>query len=283
MFALRAPQASRPLIAATLLAASGLSAAAQPATLLHEFSFNNNGAVTTVTTAHTGTLMGGARVADGVLTLAQAGDYVIFQEALVPLADDHDLSSWSVSAWVRATAPLSGVYNTFFSAAGDASYFSGMQLSLINDGSPYGRAFAYTSVNFGMSLPDPESFGAGWHHVAAVFSANRGTLYVDGQYANGMDYGDRGDNPAAILNNSVTTFGRAGARLYGAGPEQFIGQLDDIRIYRGGLTELQVRAQYDAGPSPLSAVPEPTSATLALLGLAGLAGLAGCRRRHNQG
>jgi hypothetical protein len=174
---------------------------------------------------------------------------------------------------------LKGFFSTFFSAAGDPGHHSGMQLSLLRTGDGRGAPLAYTGVNYGMSLSRLTPLDDGWHHVAAVFSANRGTLYVDGQYVNGLHYEGRAFNPDSILNNAVTHFGRAGSRLYANGDEQFIGQLDDIRIYSGGLTALQVGDQFNAGPSPLSAVPEPASTTLALLGLAALAGLRRLRQR----
>jgi hypothetical protein len=107
-----------------------------------------------------------------------------------------------------------------------------------------------------------------WHHVAAVQSGGTlGTvsLYIDG-VLQGVAYNGANGSSTAINTiagtNTVTIGGSTHATTY-----NFLGSIDEVRIYDEALTQEQVQALM---------VPEPSAALLAVAA----GGLLARRRRH---
>lgn len=93
---------------------------------------------------------------------------------------------------------------------------------------PSGKIFAYEA---GKSTFYGKSLDAGWHHIAALRSANQLLLYVDGKKVSqkeipeNMPFHLTGDKPLRI---------GAGANDY------FLGSMKELRLYQRALTEEEI-------------------------------------------
>jgi hypothetical protein len=97
---------------------------------------------------------------------------------------------------------------------------------------PSGRIFAFEA---GRTAGWGHSFPAGWHHVAAVRSKDRLTLYVDGS---------RVAESAAFDASGFALDGNALLRI-GSGPsDHFHGRLADLRLYSRALQPDQIRQTF---------------------------------------
>lgn len=247
------------LAAIAASALTGTTASAQTATLVHHFDFSADATskVGGLTTA-TGTLAGNATISGGALQLSGAAWVDLIP--VVPVAADYNSSTWTVSVWARSTlAPgARGVILSQGALQGFDPDF-GMGVTASADGS--GMAFAlnrsgWSGGGYGR-VADP---GA-WTLYTTVMSHFSGALFLNGvfQSANGNSlYPCCYQSQAARIGREVANFG-----------SQFAGEIDDLRIYRGTLSTEQMLAQAAAGPSAVSAVPEPSQA--ALLAMGGLA------------
>lgn len=87
-----------------------------------------------------------------------------------------------------------------------------------------------------VSAPDPT--GGQWHHLAVTYSqtTQEGALYIDGL-------------PVQKLNLGSFTPLTAGSLYLGRDPvsgKSFLGNLDDVRIYKKALSPAEIRAVHDA-------------------------------------
>jgi hypothetical protein len=95
---------------------------------------------------------------------------------------------------------------------------------------PSGRIYRYQA---GVNAMHGESFPVGWHHVAAVRQDRRLLLYLDGKLvAQSSEFDPRDYN----LDSSAPLQIGFGENDY------FSGQLSDVRVYRGALTESDISA-----------------------------------------
>lgn len=92
----------------------------------------------------------------------------------------------------------------------------------------------------------PRLDGNTWRHIAVTYNVSDGTtmnsikLYIDGQYyANQPDSGDSFNSEATIINTSTATNLRVGSAAYN-GNYDWIGELDDIRVYSKALTAEEI-------------------------------------------
>jgi len=190
-----------------------------------------------------------------------------------PMTEDYGSSSWTVSTWLRQTAsnvPYS--YATVIGAGGNPDFLPGYNVSLSSYGEAQAVPVMFQGTGYGVAASGTAVSLGDWHHVAIVASSLAATLYVDG-----IQVGSGGSSlkfTPNFINIGTTRFGRQ-VLDYG---QQFTGQMDDVRIYAGGLTAQAVSAEYLAGRNVMAAVPEPASYALFALGLVALR-LASLRRR----
>lgn len=93
---------------------------------------------------------------------------------------------------------------------------------------PSGKIFSWSAGRVAMA---DRSLPAGWHHVAAVKSDDRLSLYVDGK---------RIAQSSAFDTADYDLSGTGPLRI-GLGPNDFFsGRLSDVRLYRGALTAEQI-------------------------------------------
>lgn len=247
------------LAALALPALATFSVQAQAVTLVHQFDFTTDAIsrVGSVTTA-TGTLSGGASVSGGTLHLS--GDAWVDLPPVVPVAGDYNASTWTVSVWARSAMPA-GQTGEFLSQGAYTGYLPDFDLGVVTRADGSGGAFANNRSGWGGGASGNVADAGGWNLYTAVMSHFSATLYVNGVYQSG---GGNGMYPCCYTSQTAR-IGRAVANFGG----QFAGEIDDLRIYSGTLTPDAILAQYAAGPSAASAVPEPTPALM--LGLGGLA------------
>lgn len=121
-----------------------------------------------------------------------------------------------------------------------ASFVESFRFWLRADGTVRFGAAAPGSVTSTVAVND----GAP-HHIVGTFAASTVDLYIDGVLAATVGHGD-----VYVLGVERV---RAGApRVNVSGYKKFDGVLDEIAVYRPGLTADQVAAHFDAGAAPWS-------------------------------
>lgn len=252
---------TRPLLIAAFaaLALTGTAAVAQTTTLLHHFTFTAD-ATSQVggTTTATGTLAGGASISGGALQLT--GDAWVDLAPVVPVAGDYNASTWTVSVWARSTM-AAGQSGTLLSQGAYSGYLPDFSIGVRANADGSGDAFAHNRSGWGGAGSGTVAAVGEWHLYTTVMSHTWASLYLDGVYQGG---GGNGMYPCCFTSQTA----RIGLAVSNFGG-QFAGEIDDLRIYQGTLGADAMRAQFAAGPSAVSAVPEPGQA--ALLALGGLA------------
>ena len=92
-----------------------------------------------------------------------------------------------------------------------------------------GAGIAGQYEEFGASV-DPKMLGDGnWHHVAGTYDGKQITLYVDGKQVG-----------SKALVGKIQMESTAPMAIGAHGEEPFHGSLNDIRLYRSGLTKTQI-------------------------------------------
>lgn len=207
---------------------AALAVSSAQAGLVHSYDFTSG--VTDLAGTENGSLVGGASVGGGVLSLDGSG-YAEFGTHLVPTS-----GSYSVVLDFRLAGAQSGIHE------------------LISQGSSGGPGFYIGSSNsFDFRVTD--SWGSTgiafptdtlWHQMALVVDATGGTstFYLDGTVL-------------GVLGSAIaTTAGGSNTRLgaqFGSHGEFFNGEIDNVRIYDSAI-----------GSGELAGTPEPSSFLLAL-------------------
>jgi len=146
----------------------------------------------------------------------------------------------SVALWVRADE-LKNRWNPLLFT--DGSGLSSFHFSLLNDGAPN------VAINYGGKLwlhnrADTAVAPGAWHHVAVVCDPRMGGVirfYVDGKPA--------GSKPLDLgIPLDLTSYRLGAWKTWEKAPaNNFHGALDDVRLYRGLLTEAEVTGIFQAG------------------------------------
>ena len=265
------PRLRHAVAAAAVLVLAAAPARAQTWTLLHEFKFTTDLA-SSVNPAVTGTLVGAASLVDGALRVGGASGYAQYA-ALIPAVSDWNSSRWSVSVWARQRVAQTAGDVTIVGQGVESGFSEEYQLGLSSAGKAVTRnRSGWAGGAFGTNALTPGT----WHHYTTVMFDNGAVLYVDGVLqpvgAAGFYY------PCCYYGGSM----RVGRQVSTTG-QQFDGDIDDLRIYRGVFDQASITAQYQAGRTGadgLSVAPEP--ATLGILGT-GVALLVTAVRRRRAG
>jgi hypothetical protein len=97
-----------------------------------------------------------------------------------------------------------------------------------------GAGIAGRYVEFGAPV-NPKTIGDGkWHHVAGTFDGKQMNLYVDGKQI--------GSKP---IEGKLNTQSTQPMKIGSYGGEPFHGDLNDIRLYRSGLSKVQITRLAD--------------------------------------
>ena len=94
-----------------------------------------------------------------------------------------------------------------------------------------GAGIAGRYVEFGASV-NPKAIGDGkWHHVAGTFDGRQMNLFVDGK-----EIGSK------AIEGKLNTQSTQPMKIGSYGGEPFHGDLNNIRLYRSGLSKIQIRS-----------------------------------------
>ena len=175
---------------------------------------------------HDGTLLNGANVSNGVLTLDGVDDYVQVDTHVIPTS-----GNYTVALWVKQSASQT-IHVEFISQG--APGIDGPGFYIGHD--PEGQlrvtdVWAATGVLF----PTDGQF----HHFALVVDADvhsQSSFYIDGVLRTTIPY--------AIETTTAGTGTRFG-RQFETTMEYFGGFLDEIRIYDDALSESEVQELYN--------------------------------------
>ncbi len=198
---------------------------------LQHYTFDGPGVVDSVGAAD-GSLINGAAVVSGLLTLDGIDDYVQFSQNLIPSS-----GSFSVSFFAQQLS-LQTSHREIISQgfSGSTGFYVGHDPSrIIRVGDSW--------INTGVAYPNDGLT----HHFAVTSDASETRLYIDGSLADST-------GPITIAGSGTAT--RLG-RQYDPNAEFFHGTVDDLRIFGGTLSSSEVAS--------LAAIPEPSSLPLLVL------------------
>ncbi len=191
-----------------------------------------------------GTLVNGTGYASGILGQAfsfdGSNDYVTV--AADPALESTDL--FSIAMWVR-TPTVGGLKLLADSSHGSSNGNNGWALQLNNIGQAsfaYGNGSQFPEVNATTQIDDNI-----FRHLAATYDGSNLKIYVDGQLEGTTAYSGTPSATGATI--------RLGRHF--SLNRQFLGQMDDIRIYNNALTQSEI--------SSLSSIPEPSSLAILLV------------------
>jgi hypothetical protein len=233
--------------ACAIVLSATLSASA--ATLIHSYDFDT-GTVTDGTGSIDGTLVNGATILSGVLTLDGANDFVQLAGFAIPTIGN----DFSVALRARQSTSFSYPYIELISqgesTGGPMGY--GFYIGTSPEGIRLGDRFPAADVN------EPFPADRAWHDYVLTSAAVGGTrFYIDGALIFSSD-----SEMDVVAGGTATRFGTQFAPF----SEHFAGRMDDIMIWSGALSADEVAAY-----STPSVVPLPSGAPLLLAGLGALA------------
>jgi hypothetical protein len=97
-----------------------------------------------------------------------------------------------------------------------------------------GAGIAGRYIEFGAPVT-PQAIGDGkWHHVAGTFDGRQMNLYVDGKQIG-----------SKAIEGKVNTQSTQPMKIGSYGGEPFHGDLNDVRLYRSGLSNVQIKSIAD--------------------------------------
>ncbi|MGQ9680720.1 MAG: InlB B-repeat-containing protein [Candidatus Bathyarchaeia archaeon] len=198
--------------------------------------YNNNGVVNGSTWIQDG-VIGGAFSFDG-------NDYIRVQENGNTLGGDGSWSEISVEFWIKATGDTGTEtvllkHDELYSMGGygGSSYGVGYRIDYRSYTTGYMVYWYIYNSTASVSLNSQVNEGAGqWHHIVATYQSGVGLkLYTDGLLRATL---------AATGNINATLDGLLDIGGLGSASGDFIGQIDEVRIYPKALSAAQVFQRY---------------------------------------
>ncbi|MEO5713645.1 MAG: glycoside hydrolase domain-containing protein [Luteolibacter sp.] len=276
------------------------AAASRAATLKHHYPFNGNASDDVGTTNLTSvgdsvTFLSSDGAAGGYLKLGGSDDYLMATAGsnLSVLGDYSTFRPFSLSLWVRQTAAqgASGTIgvigmtteSTNTSGTATPNYNTGFEVCTRESGSAGVQIRARAGSNgngAGAILTGLNIANTAWHHLAVIFEAGGRTVYIDGVSA--------GSNTTAVAFSAgqpITRFAVGAFLRSNQIVDDFNGDVDDLQIYDGALTDTEALRIYQnpgltlndnlppAGPDQL--LPEGTPLADVVDTMIGVAGGAG--------
>ena len=199
----------------------------------------NNEVLDNSSNALHGTSVAGADTGDSFPDPAITGDpgtcrYGDFNYSAVQTRDDDllDMSdTFTITAWVRHQAPAFNFFEDVIVTKGDGSSLN-YRLSVQTDGD-LRLSWNGGSLDSTSAIPDNGT----WVHVAATYENGSQKLYINGiQDASSSSVG------SLNINNSDVFIGRLSSGIFGRG---FVGQIDEVRLYKGALSSSDVAAVFN--------------------------------------
>src|SRR4030095_6480813 len=180
------------------------------------------------------------------LTLSLASVFLIFnfqttysqipEVSYLDVNDTSSVSKFSVAAWFKTSADFKS--DAFIVNKPGSS--NNLNYGIWMTSAEKLQGGFETSGGSPMYATSPQSYSDGkWHYATITFDGSIIILYVDGvpvATKNTSGSPDRGDEPVRVGANSETL------------DDYFIGNVDEIRVWRVALTPIQVSDAYHANP-----------------------------------
>lgn len=185
----------------------------------------------------------------GLLLLLAACDGVFgvhHVDPLIELGDRFaftDHAPFSVEAWVlngrdsQFNYAILSKWRQFSTTGGPASGW----LFYYQEGADLIPSFRFQRQDAGGIGPSTQvvaTAGPAWHHVAATFDGTTIAIYLDGNYGSSM--------PSSVAIETLPEPFEIGAQNGNPHDGPMLGSLDEIAIYDYALSDLRIRAHYDA-------------------------------------
>jgi hypothetical protein len=213
------------LVARWKLDESSGSTVAADMTGLHNATLTNMN----TTSAWISGIRGGALLFDG------SNDYLT-----TPDTATLDLSSFSLTTWVRFDGAVAANYFFEKGTAGQANY----RFYLYHNGSNYVLACGFHDGTTWRQIEQTVGPSLGvWYHLACTWDNTAQELIM---YVNGVAAGYGSGPFTPVQNNAALWLGRS--QLAGAGT--LLGAMDDARIYNRALSPAEVEEVLQSGSAP---------------------------------
>jgi hypothetical protein len=140
----------------------------------------------------------------------------------------------TISAWIRP----SKITDRWQTIARREDSWRRQLLAIGRDGDTWGlwmgAGIDGRYVEFGAPVT-PQTIGDGkWHHVAGTFDGKQMILYVDGKQVG-----------SKVTEGKLNTQSTQPMKIGSYGAEPFHGDLNDVRLYRSGLSKIQIKSIAD--------------------------------------
>ena len=247
----------------TTVSAGTLRLAPSPA--VASYTFDSVAAGSVINTGTGGSAMNG-RLANGAAIVAggRFGNAVRLSNGASvdinsPITDLGNSTSWTVSAWVKTSAPGGSILTK-----GDgAGWNYGNTIFYLGDGSGGGGGgipggVRYAGGFFQGSTGAKVVTDNAWHQVTYVNDVGNYSIYVDGA-AQPLSAGNRGFSVPDI--GSVVRLGVTTNNVAADGTAHFNGLLDGVQFYNQALSPAQIAAGYQG--RNLGPLPATTNVTIA--------------------
>jgi hypothetical protein len=132
-------------------------------------------------------------------------------------------------AWIKPSSAVGGMNFGCYGTAGagvsswDVGYYINNQLSVFD--------------SYNLAFTDTVALANNWHFVSIVYNGSIRIIYVDGQFK-------KSQNVVTPFYTNLTDFFRIGMHTNGYGIQQFIGEIDDIRVFNCALTQSEIDSLY---------------------------------------
>ena len=178
---------------------------------------------------------------------------VVLASAVASVTQDVP-STMTAEAWFRTTTVLGGKLVGFGSGTGPSNRSYGRDVGMDTEGR---ITFSVNSAEL-KSVTSPKAYNDGqWHHVVAGLSSTGMVLYVDG-----VTVGKSAAPAAGVVGKGFwkVAGGITTGRFETAATVYFAGDIDDVAIYPGVLTQVQARDHYTRSGRIVAAPTAPTDA-----------------------
>lgn len=139
-------------------------------------------------------------------------------------------TAFTVSAWVNFTTSMTEKYIAWKLSQFDVRIGTNDMMMSVS-----------TSAGGGNVRVFPTLAGSAWHHAVYKYDGANIYIFLDGNLV--------GSTPVTGTVSNGSNDLQLGAANAGA---NFSGQMDDVRIYKRGLSDSEVKTLYDWGPGPVA-------------------------------